>query len=93
MCSILDYTHMKNTIMEIFRDPSETEDSSSEVLTVKQDCLHDNVKNTQRKSFMKLDFGQGDKEGNKIQKWKIITKKTEGSKSNRSKRNVLRCLE
>ena len=59
---------MKNTIMEIFRDPSETEDSSSEVLTVKQDCLHDNVKNTQRKSFMKLDFGQGDKEDNKIQK-------------------------
>lgn len=54
--------------MEIFRDPSETEHSSSEVLTVKQDCLHDNVKNTQRKSFMKLDFGQGDKEDNKIQK-------------------------
>ena len=64
-CSILDYTHIKNTIMEIFGDPARTYDSSSGVLSVKDKCFYCNSRNNQSKFLRKFKSEQGDKENPK----------------------------
>ena len=80
-CSILDYNHMKNTIMKVFRNPSGTEK-----------CFYGNGKNKQGKSFAKLKFGQGHKEDVKYKSEKAFQRKDNDQNPTDQEGNVLKCF-
>ena len=73
-CSVLDYKHMKNTIMKMLWNPLGIDDSSRRVLVVKDKCFDDNTSNKQRKPFEKYKLRHGDNEDPKCKAENIFQK-------------------
>ena len=88
-CTKLDYTHMKNTLMKIFGDPSGTDEHNSGVLAVKEECFYG--KNRSNKTYKKYKFEVGDK-GDKERKIFQSKDRYDQNPTDREG-NVLRCFE